>query len=232
MDGYGGRRGPLTGEDRVDRVMAAVRQQVGYIVPDTVLREYVQDALAELQTARVASFVPLLATRTVVERVQVSTRDWAQRQGAAGPGAQAILFVCVHNSGRSVMAEYLFNQLAAQAELIAHAQSAGTHPGTGVDPMVQAAMAELGLDVAAHRPRLLTEAMVQGAARLISMGCGVDTSSCPSSLIRGLEDWDLDDPHGKPLPAVRAIRDQVRARVATLVASLGPGARVAPLARS
>jgi protein-tyrosine-phosphatase len=128
-----------------------------------------------------------------------------------------VLFVCVHNSGRSVMAETLVNQLAPARGLTVQAQSAGTHPGAGVNPTVIAAMREIGFDVSGHRPQLLTEDMVRGSDYIFTMGCAVDTGSCPSIFLKDVEDWALDDPHGKPLDEVRTIREQVRRRVDALL---------------
>ncbi|MFN2613810.1 MAG: arsenate reductase ArsC [Actinomycetota bacterium] len=121
-----------------------------------------------------------------------------------------ILFVCVHNAGRSVMAEAFAR--AAGLDAI----SAGTEPSGHVHPEVVEAMSELGFDVAGHEGVLLTSAMVERAARVITMGCAVDSAVCPAILYANKEDWGLDDPKGKPQEDVRKIRDEVRARVETL----------------
>jgi len=130
-----------------------------------------------------------------------------------------ILFVCVHNAGRSQMAEAFFNRLAQERGLEAVAESAGTDPGEQVNPVAAQAMAEAGLSLDGHRPRLLTPAMVAAADRAITMGCGVAAASCPAGMYI-TEDWQLPDPHSQPLEAVRAIRDQVRQQVEALVAEL------------
>jgi arsenate reductase (thioredoxin) len=128
-----------------------------------------------------------------------------------------VLFVCVHNSGRSVMAETFVNGLAAARGLRVHAQSAGIHPGTGVNPVVAEAMREIGYNVTGHQPQLLTEEMVGGSDYIFTMGCAVDTGSCPSFFLKDVEDWALEDPHGKPLTEVRVIRNTVRRRVEDLL---------------
>ena len=122
------------------------------------------------------------------------------------------LFACIHNAGRSQMAAAWFNQLANPNE--ARAVSAGTAPGAHVHPEVQAAMAEVGIDLAGATPQKLTDELARAAAMLITMGCG---EACP--YVPGLrrEDWPLEDPKGKPVARVREIRDEVRARVADLV---------------
>ncbi|MGH9162360.1 MAG: arsenate reductase ArsC [Vicinamibacteraceae bacterium] len=125
-----------------------------------------------------------------------------------------VIFACVHSAGRSQMAAAFFN---AQADpSLARAVAAGTEPAARVHPIVVEAMREAGIDLADARPRLLTEAGASGASLLITMGCG---ERCP--VVPGLEvhDWDLPDPKDKALDEVRAIRDQVRARVEALLAA-------------
>ncbi|NOK39305.1 arsenate reductase ArsC [Corallococcus exercitus] len=123
-----------------------------------------------------------------------------------------VIFACVHNAGRSQMAAAFFNLLADPSK--ARAVSAGTQPGTRVHPEVQAAMAEVGIDLSDARPQRLTEELAQGARWLITMGCG---DACP--YVPGLkrDDWPLEDPKGKPVERVREIRDDVRARVLALL---------------
>ena len=123
-----------------------------------------------------------------------------------------ILFVCVHNSGRSQMAEAFFNQLA---EGKAHASSAGTRPASHTDRIVAEVMRELGIDISQRRPKLLTSEMVQNADRVITMGCGVE-EACPVVFVP-VEDWQLEDPEGKPIQKVREIRDEIEAKVKKLV---------------
>ena len=123
-----------------------------------------------------------------------------------------VIFACVHNAGRSQMAAAFFNAMADPTR--AHAVSAGTQPGAGVHPEVQAVMAEVGIDLSEARPRLLTEELARDAQWLITMGCG---DACP--FVPGLkrDDWPLEDPKGKPLERVREIRDDVRSRVLDLL---------------
>ena len=130
---------------------------------------------------------------------------------------KTVLFVCVHNSGRSQMAEAFFNQLAGGR---GQAFSAGTRPGPSVNPVVVAAMKEVGIDISGNKPKALTMELVQRADRMITMGCGEDTEGvCPAGFIE-TEDWKLDDPHEKSLDEVRVIRDEVKRRVSELIASL------------
>lgn len=128
-----------------------------------------------------------------------------------------IMFVCVHNAGRSQMAEAFFNALAPPGM---HAISTGTHPADQVNPMVVAAMAEVGIDLAAHHPKLATPELVAASDRIITMGCGVQ-ERCPLYLgMRIDEDWGLPDPAGQNLDAVRPIRDAIRVHVAALIVRL------------
>lgn len=124
-----------------------------------------------------------------------------------------VLFACVHNAGRSQMAAALFNLLSDQTK--AEALSAGTRPGTAVHREVREAMQEIGIDLSAARPRLLTDDLARGVDVVITMGCGEE---CP--YVPGVErkDWALPDPKGRPLDEVRAIRDEVRTRVESLIA--------------
>ncbi|MBM3458711.1 MAG: arsenate reductase ArsC [Armatimonadetes bacterium] len=133
-----------------------------------------------------------------------------------------ILFVCVHNAGRSQMAEAFFHRLAEECGLATRAGSAGTAPGPAVNPMAVEAMAELGIEMSDHRPRLLTAELAQAADRIITMGCGVEADMCPAGTLL-TEDWGLPDPHGQDLEGVRRVRDAVRERVALLVEELASG---------
>ena len=126
----------------------------------------------------------------------------------------------MHNSGRSQIAEAFFNHLA---EGKAKAYSAGTQPTDKVNPVVVEAMKEVGLDISANKPKLLTFEMVENAERMITMGCGAEAGAlCPASFIE-TEDWVLEDPKGKPIEKVREIRDQIKSRVAKLVDEIIPG---------
>ena len=130
-----------------------------------------------------------------------------------------VVFACVHNAGRSQMAAAFFNALADPSK--ARAVSAGTQPADRVNPVVVEAMREAGIDVSGATPQRLTQTLAEQASLLVTMGCGDD---CP--YVPGLQrdDWPLDDPAGQPLERVRAIRDDIRQRVHTLVTREGVGA--------
>jgi arsenate reductase (thioredoxin) len=127
---------------------------------------------------------------------------------------KTILFVCIHNSGRSQMAEAFFNKMA-QGKAIAY--SAGTQPADSVNPVVVEAMREAGIDISSNKPKMLTIELIEKADRMITMGCGAEAGAvCPASFIE-TEDWALEDPKGKSLEHVKRIRDDIKARVTRLV---------------
>ena len=126
----------------------------------------------------------------------------------------SVLFVCVHNAGRSQMAAAFVEHLSkGQIDV----RSAGSAPGEKVNPAAVAAMAEEGIDMAAAQPKLLTTEAVEVSDVVITMGCG---DACPIFPGKRYEDWKLDDPAGKGVEAVRPIRDEIRARVEQLVDEL------------
>jgi arsenate reductase (thioredoxin) len=132
------------------------------------------------------------------------------------PGDQpVVLFLCVHNAGRSQMALGWFTHLAGGRAV---ALSGGSEPGTEINPVAVAAMDEVGIDIAAERPKPWTDGMVRAADVVVTMGCG---DTCPYVPGKRYEDWDLDDPAGQGIDAVRPIRDEIAERVRTLLSSLG-----------
>ena len=125
-----------------------------------------------------------------------------------------VLFVCVHNAGRSQMAAgYLQHLSDGQVEVL----SAGSAPADQVNPAAIEAMGEEGIDITTGSPKLLTDAAVQSSDVVITMGCG---DTCPIYPGKRYEDWELDDPAGQGVDAVRPIRDEIRSRVTTLIESL------------
>ena len=129
---------------------------------------------------------------------------------------RTVLFVCVHNSGRSQMAEAFFNHYAGGK---ARALSAGTQPGESVNPVVVSVMLEDGLDTGANRPKLLTDEMLDSADRVVSMGCGVQ-GVCPVAFVE-TEEWEIEDPKDKSVEEVRRIRDHIRGKVLEMLAKDG-----------
>ncbi|MGO4679756.1 arsenate reductase ArsC [Microbacterium sp. 2MCAF23] len=128
----------------------------------------------------------------------------------------AVLFVCVHNAGRSQMAAGFLREFAGDRIEV---RSAGSLPATQINPVAVAAMAELGIDIAAEQPKVLTTEAVQDSDVVITMGCG---DACPFFPGKRYEDWTLDDPAGQGIEAVRPIRDEIRRRIQQLVGELLP----------
>ena len=134
----------------------------------------------------------------------------------------SVLFVCVHNAGRSQMAAGFLTHLSGgQVEV----RSAGSIPGDQVNPSAVAAMAEVGIDISDQRPKVLTTGAVQASDVVITMGCG---DACPIFPGKRYLDWDLEDPAGQGVEAVRPIRDEIMARVQALLAELLPEQSSAP----
>ena len=127
-----------------------------------------------------------------------------------------VLFVCVHNAGRSQMAAAL---LDAKAQGKVRVRSAGSEPADEINPVAAEAMAEIGLDISKQFPKPLTDEGVRGADVVITMGCG---DECPVYPGKRYEDWELEDPSGKDLETVRGIRDEIAQRVGALVQELVP----------
>ncbi|MDX6255380.1 MAG: hypothetical protein QOJ11_1714 [Frankiales bacterium] len=126
----------------------------------------------------------------------------------------AVLFVCVHNAGRSQMAAGFASHLGGDAIEV---RSAGSEPGAAVNPAAVEAMAELGIDISEQTPKKLTTEAVEASTMVITMGCG---DACPVFPGTSYRDWQLDDPAGKGIEAVRPIRDEIQTRVTALLIEL------------
>lgn len=160
--------------------------------------------------ARVMSFVPLMAERFARQRLTAL----AKVEGRAADGVPVVLFLCVHNAGRSQMALGWFNHFADGQAI---AWSGGSEPGKEVNPSAILAMAEVGIDIAQEFPKPWTDEIVRAADVVVTMGCG---DACPLFPGKRYEDWQLEDPAGQDVEAVRPIRDEIERRVRALLASL------------
>jgi arsenate reductase len=154
--------------------------------------------------------VPVLSERFARERL----RAVAQAEGRIVKDTPEVLFVCVHNAGRSQMAAALLDR---RAEGRVHVRSAGNTPAREINPSVTTAMAEVGLDLSQEFPKPLTDDVVRAADVVVTMGCG---DACPVYPGKRYLDWELDDPAGLGLEQVRAIRDEIDQRVKELLAEL------------
>ena len=161
--------------------------------------------------ARIVTFLPLMAERFARQRL----RALAKVEGRANDGVPTVLFLCVHNAGRSQMALGWFNHLAGDRAV---AWSGGSEPGKEINPSAVLAMAEVGIDIRGEFPKPWTEEIVGAADVVITMGCG---DACPLYPGKRYEDWELEDPAGQDVDAVRPIRDEIESRVRELLGSLG-----------
>jgi arsenate reductase (thioredoxin) len=175
--------------------------------------ELLRNSFDQLEaTAKVRTYLELFAERFARERLAAVARSQA---GVSG-GPPEVLFVCVHNAGRSQMAAGLLDRRATGA---VHVRSAGSAPADSINPAVVEAMAEIGVDLAREFPKPLTDDVVRAADVVVTMGCGDACAIYPG---KRYVDWELADPAGKSLHEVRAIRDEIDSRVQALLAELVP----------
>ncbi|MGH2598770.1 MAG: arsenate reductase ArsC [Dehalococcoidia bacterium] len=177
---------------------------------ETVERCVLDSELRLTAAARITSFIPILSGRFARERLQAA----GQREGSISKTMPEVLFVCVHNAGRSQMAAGLTHVLSGGK---VNVRSAGSEPADQINPAVVEAMAELGIDISHEFPKPLTDEVVEAADVVITMGCG---DACPIYPGTRYLDWQVDDPAGQPLEKVRAIRDDIRGRVEGLLREL------------
>lgn len=182
------------------------------VFSEQTIERHIAESLDLLGEARINVFVPVLAHRFARERL----RALAQSEGVLVSEQPEVLFVCVHNAGRSQMAAGLV-KLRSEGRI--HVRSAGSAPGEEINPAVVEAMREIGVDLSEEFPKPLTDEFVKGADVVITMGCG---DACPIYPGKRYQDWELDDPAGQDLDTVRRIRDEINGRVEKLVSELLP----------
>ena len=201
---------PIT-RQRVERAADALQEEFAGTFGRETIARYIAESADLLGNSAVSAFVPLLAHRFARERLKAL----GQAEGLIAKEQPEVLFVCVHNAGRSQMAAGLVN-LRSDGRI--HVRSAGSTPSDAISPLVVEAMAELGIDLADAFPKPLTDDFVRAADVVVTMGCG---DACPSYPGKRYEDWDLPDPDTSgSLETVRAIRDEIDQRVQRLVADL------------
>ena len=176
------------------------------------IERFVDESIGRMSGARVVDFIPLFVHRFAREQL----RALAQVEGAIIKDVPEVLFVCVHNAGRSQMAAALLDH---HAKGRVHVRSAGSDPTDKINPAVMAAMDEWGIDLSQEFPKPLTDEFVKAADAVITMGCG---DACPIYPGKRYEDWELEDPAGQPVEVVRRIRDDIDIRVQQLLAELAP----------
>ena len=179
----------------------------GVFSPETIAT-VVHEARALLEPrATITQYLPIFVAKQAREQLMTV----AQAEGRVAKQVPEILFVCVHNAGRSQMAAALTEHLSARK---VHVRSAGSEPVDTVNPTVLDALAERGIPLSAPYPKPLTHSAVQAADVIVTMGCG---AACPVFPGKRYEDWDVADPDGQPLDVVRDIRDDIQQRVTHLL---------------
>jgi arsenate reductase (thioredoxin) len=205
--------GLLTPEASLHRLADQLATRfAGVFARETVDRYVFESYTALARTARVTAHLPALTGRFATERLTAL----AQAKGAVAHDVPEVLFVCVQNAGRSQMAAGLL-QLRGGDRV--HVRSAGSQPAAAVDAAVVAAMAEVGVDLDQAFPKPLTDDVVRAADVVVTMGCG---DACPVYPGKRYLDWQVRDPAGLTVGEVRAIRDDLDARVRALLAELQP----------
>jgi protein-tyrosine-phosphatase len=200
----------------VERAAEALEGEFAGTFSRQTISRYLAESVDLLGGSKVNVFVPVLAHRFARERL----RALAQVEGLVVTGQPEVLFVCVHNAGRSQMAAGLVTLRSGGA---VHVRSAGSDPGETVNPLAVESMAELGVDLADAFPKPLTDEVVRAADVVITMGCG---DACPIYPGKRYEDWQVDDPaEATSLDEVRRIRDEIDARVLRLLAELDTTSR-------
>jgi protein-tyrosine-phosphatase len=202
---------PVT-QHHINQAAERLADEFAGIFSQQTIARYMAESQELLGEAKLNVFVPVLAHRFARERL----RALAQAEGILGKEQPEVLFVCVHNAGRSQMAAGLV-KLRSQGRI--HVRSAGSTPGEEINPNAVAALEELGVDMSEEFPKPLTDEVVRAADVVITMGCG---DACPIYPGKKYEDWELDDPEGQDLETVRRIRDAIDARVQKLIAELIP----------
>ncbi len=203
----------LTTEEQLQIRQAAERLKrefAGELNTETIER-YMTDSFDTLaEKARNTAWLPLLTERFARDRLRALIR----LEEPAGGGKPSVLFLCVHNAGRSQMAAGWLRHLAGDSVDV---YSGGSEPADGVNQMAVAAMAEVGIDIGQELPQPWADEIVRAADVVVTMGCG---DACPVFPGKRYLDWELEDPAGKELEAVRPIRDDIEQRVRGLLAEL------------
>ena len=203
----------LVTRQHVGKVTDALQDEFAGTFGYETIARYLAESVDLLGNSSISIFVPLLAHRFARERLIAL----AQAERLIVKEQPEVLFVCVHNAGRSQMAACL---VTLRSDGRVHVRSAGSTPGAAINPLVVEAMAEIGIDLADAFPKPLTDEVVRAADVVITMGCG---DACPIYPGKRYADWLLDDPaEAESLDTVRAIRDEIDSRVQHLVAELLP----------
>ena len=200
---------PVT-RQHVEKAAEALKDEFAGIFSEQTIARYIAESLDLLGNSRINVFVPVLVHRFARERLKAL----GQAEGTIVKAQPEVLFVCVHNAGRSQMAAGLV-KLRSEGRI--HVRSAGSTPADTINPAVVEAMEELGVAMGEEFPKPLTDEVVRAADVVITMGCG---DACPIYPGKRYEDWELEDPAGQDLSTVRRVRDELDARVQKLIGEL------------
>jgi len=202
---------PAEARPMIDDVTARLADEFDGVFSAETIRRATAESYASFAGARATSFIPLFVERFTRQRL----RALARVEGKVTDGVPLVVFLCVHNAGRSQMAAGWLHDLAGDG---AEVFSGGSNPGSEVNPAAIEVMAEVGIDISDQFPKPWTDDIVRAADAVITMGCG---DACP--IFPGVRylDWDLDDPAGRPAEEIRPIRDEIERRVRGLMADLG-----------
>jgi arsenate reductase len=196
----------------VHRVTAELEPQFSGTFGHETIQRFVVDSLDRLlPTATITTYLPVLTEKFAQERL----RALARLEGTLPLALPGVLFMCVHNTGRSQMAAGWLRHLAGDRAVV---WSGGSEPNSEINPAAVAAMAEVGIDITDEFPKPWTDEIVRAADVVITMGCG---DVCPLYPGKRYEDWELADPDGLDVATVRPIRDEIRGRVEAPMSSLG-----------
>lgn len=195
--------------------VAAIVDDLAYSYEGVFSRESVAAAVREARdtlepVSTVRTYLPILIARQAKEQLMAA----AQAEGRIAKTVPELLFVCVHNAGRSQMAAALAEHLSARR---VHVRSAGSAPDGGLNPVVIEVLAERGIALEAPYPKPLSDTVVRASDVIVTMGCG---DACPIFPGKRYEDWGVADPSGQPIDVVREIRDDIQARVTTLLGQI------------
>jgi protein-tyrosine-phosphatase len=198
-------------ENRVEAAVDHLADEFRGVFGRETIQSDAHDTLRLYRESNVMEFVPLFVYRFTRERLRAA----GQVEGKLTKLVPEVLFVCVHNAGRSQIAAALTQSMSRGR---VHVRSAGSTPASDINPAVVEAMAEIGLDMSQEFPKPLTNEVVEAADVVVTMGCG---DACPIYAGKRYEDWDLPDPAGASIHEVRVIRADIELRVSALLASLG-----------
>ncbi|MBO9578370.1 MAG: arsenate reductase ArsC [Microbacteriaceae bacterium] len=195
----------------VERIARQLQYRYASVFSPETVRKYVAESYALLaERARIRTYLPTLTTKYATDRLSAL----ATASGLSPKGTPEVLFVCVHNAGRSQLASSIMQHIAGDR---IHVRSAGTAPAPAVEPAIRRLLDEIGVPFAQEFPKPLTTEVVQASDVVVTMGCG---DACPVYPGRRYLNWELDDPAALPIDGARRVRDEVYDRVERLTASI------------